>query len=136
MKTRKGVIVMVGKNIKRYRENKKMTQDDLAAKLSMTRQAISNWETEKTQPDLEMLQKISQILEVSIEEIIYGEKRQRTITIINNNIVKNVTKGLSFGSALAIVISYFKWQSIGWAIFHGLLNWIYVIYYVIQYGWS
>ena len=127
---------MVGKNIKRYRENKKMTQDDLAAKLSMTRQAISNWETEKTQPDLEMLQKISQILEVSIEEIIYGEKRQRTITIINNNIVKNVTKGLSFGSALAIVISYFKWQSIGWAIFHGLLNWIYVIYYVIQYGWS
>ena len=136
MKTRKGVIVMVGKNIKRYRENKKMTQDDLAAKLSMTRQAISNWETEKTQPDLEMLQKISQILEVSIEEIIYGEKRQRTITIINNNIVNNVTKGLSFGSALAIVISYFKWQSIGWAIFHGLLNWIYVIYYVIQYGWS
>lgn len=127
---------MVGKNIKRYRENKKMTQDDLAAKLSMTRQAISNWETEKTQPDLEMLQKISQILEVSIEEIIYGEKRQRTITIINNNIVNNVTKGLSFGSALAIVISYFKWQSIGWAIFHGLLNWIYVIYYVIQYGWS
>ena len=127
---------MVGKNIKRYRENKKMTQDDLAAKLSMTRQAISNWETEKTQPDLEMLQKVSQILEVSIEEIIYGEKRQRTITIINNNIVKNVTKGLSFGSALAIVISYFKWQSIGWAIFHGLLNWIYVIYYVIQYGWS
>ena len=124
---------MVGKNIKRYRENKKMTQDDLAAKLGVTRQAISNWETEKTQPDIETLQKISQILEVSIEEMIYEEKRQTTI--INNNIFKNVTKGISFGSALAIVISYFKWQSIGWAIFHGLLNWIYVVYYVIQYGW-
>lgn len=126
---------MVGKNIRKYRETKKMTQDDLAAKIDVTRQAISNWETEKTQPDIETLQKIAQILEVSIEEIIYGEKREAA-TIINNNTVKNVTKGLSFGAALAMVISYFKWQSIGWAILHGLLNWIYVIYYVIRYGWS
>lgn len=126
---------MVGKNIRKYRETKKMTQDDLAAKIDVTRQAISNWETEKTQSDIETLQKIAQILEVSIEEIIYGEKREAA-TIINNNTVKNVTKGLSFGAALAMVISYFKWQSIGWAILHGLLNWIYVIYYVIRYGWS
>ncbi|MFR1518585.1 MAG: helix-turn-helix transcriptional regulator [Clostridia bacterium] len=126
---------MVGKNIKKHRENKKMTQDDLAAKLDVTRQAISNWETEKTQPDIETLQKIAQILEVSIEEIIYGTKRETT-TIINNNTVKNVKKGLSFGAALAMVISYFKWQSIGWAVLHGLLNWIYVVYYVIRYGWS
>ncbi len=35
---------MVGKNIKRFREEKKMTQDELAEKLCVTRQAISNWE--------------------------------------------------------------------------------------------
>jgi len=134
-RTRQEMTIMVGKNIKKHRENKKMTQDDLAAKLDVTRQAISNWETEKTQPDIETLQKIAQILEVSIEEIIYGTKRETT-TIINNNTVKNVKKGLSFGAALAMVISYFKWQSIGWAVLHGLLNWIYVVYYVIRYGWS
>ena len=39
--------------------------------------------------------------------------------------------GLSFGSALAITISWNKHKSILWAILHGLLGWIYVIYYAI-----
>jgi len=29
-----------------------------------------------------------------------------------------------------------NWGSVGWAIFHGLLNWLYVVYYVLRYGWS
>lgn len=126
---------MVGKYIKKFRENKKLTQEDMAERMNVTRQAVSNWETEKTQPDIETLQKIAQILEVSVEELIYGSKREYT-TIVNNQTVKNVTKGLSFGAALAMVISYVSWKSIGWAILHGLLNWIYVIYYIIKYGWS
>lgn len=135
VKHQNGVKLMVGKNIKRFREGKGLTQDDMAARLSVTRQAVSNWETEKAQPDIDTLQKIAQILEVSVEELIYGTKREAT-TIVNNNTVKRVTKGLSFGAALAMVISYVKWQSIGWAILHGLLNWGYVLYYVIRYGWS
>ena len=39
----------------------------------------------------------------------------------------------SFGTCLAIVISYVKWKSIGWAVFHGFLSWVYVIYYAIKY---
>lgn len=55
----------------------------------------------------------------------------------NNSIVKNTVKtGVGFGSVLAIVISYGAWKSIGWAIFHGILGWIYVIYYILKYGWS
>ena len=44
---------------------------------------------------------------------------------------KTVKTGISFGSALAMVISYTTWNSIGWAIFHGLLSWLYVIYFWI-----
>ena len=44
---------------------------------------------------------------------------------------KAVKTGISFGSALAMVISYTTWHSIGWAIFHGLLSWLYVIYFWI-----
>ena len=44
---------------------------------------------------------------------------------------KTVNTGISFGSALAMVISYTTWHSIGWAIFHGLLSWLYVIYFWI-----
>ena len=44
---------------------------------------------------------------------------------------KTVKTGISFGSALAMGISYTTWHSIGWAIFHGLLSWLYVIYFWI-----
>ena len=46
---------------------------------------------------------------------------------------KTVKSGVSFGSALAMVISYTAWESIVWAIIHGLLGWIYVIYYILKY---
>ncbi|MFV0518543.1 MAG: hypothetical protein ACK5MV_14220 [Aminipila sp.] len=62
-----------------------------------------------------------------------GEK----IRMDNNNdykiVSKTVKSGISFGSALAMVISYTTWKSIGWAIIHGLLGWIYVIYFIIKY---
>ena len=51
----------------------------------------------------------------------------------NSVVKKTVKSGISFGTALAIVISYTAWHSIGWAIFHGLLSWLYVIYFVIRY---
>lgn len=46
--------------------------------------------------------------------------------------VTRVTKaGVSFGSALAIAISWSVNQSILWAILHGILGWFYVIYYAL-----
>jgi transcriptional regulator with XRE-family HTH domain len=122
---------MVGKNIKAFREQKNLTQEQLAEQLNVTRQAVSGWENEKTQPDVETLHKIACALECSVEELIYGERRK--FTIVNNVNKKTVTEGLSFGAALAMVISYVEWKSIGWAILHGLLGWVYVIYYAIKY---
>ena len=46
---------------------------------------------------------------------------------------KTVKSGITFSSALAMVISYTTWNSVGWAIFHGLLSWVYVIYFVLLY---
>ena len=46
---------------------------------------------------------------------------------------KTVKSGITFGCALAMVISYTTWKSVGWAIFHGLLSWVYVIYFVLRY---
>lgn len=42
-----------------------------------------------------------------------------------------VRTGISMGSALAMIISWSKSASVLWAIFHGILSWLYVIYYVI-----
>jgi hypothetical protein len=42
-----------------------------------------------------------------------------------------VTTGITFGTALAITISYSANHSVAWAIVHGILSWIYVIYHVL-----
>jgi hypothetical protein len=44
-----------------------------------------------------------------------------------------VKAGVSFGSALAIAISWTANKSLLWAIVHGLLSWLYVIYYALRY---
>ncbi|MCI9578970.1 MAG: hypothetical protein HFF98_09000 [Oscillibacter sp.] len=45
----------------------------------------------------------------------------------------SVKTGITFGSALAMVISYTNWHSVGWAVIHGLMSWVYVVYYVLRY---
>ena len=44
---------------------------------------------------------------------------------------EGVKSGISFGSALAITISWSNWHSIIWAMIHGVLSWLYVIYFAL-----
>lgn len=68
----------IGKNIRQLRNKRKMTQDDLAERLFVTRQTVSNYETGKSRPDVDMLVKIAQVLETEIQTVIYGpEPKQR-----------------------------------------------------------
>ncbi len=48
-------------------------------------------------------------------------------------ISSSVKTGITFGSCLAMIISYTAWKSIFWAILHGIFSWVYVIYYIIKY---
>lgn len=69
----------VAKNIKRLRNAKGLSQEQLAAELHISRQAVSHWENDRTQPDIDMLEKLSEVFDAPIEEIIYGERRQTTL---------------------------------------------------------
>jgi len=62
----------IGKHIKEKRIELNMTQDELAEKLFVTRQTISNYEIGKRQPTIETLQAFSKVFECSLEELIYG----------------------------------------------------------------
>lgn len=64
----------VSTNIKALRKERNLTQDQLAEKLNVTRQAVSNWENGKTQPDVDTLVKLAQVLEISVENLIYGDQ--------------------------------------------------------------
>ena len=66
----------IAKNIRKIRKQKNITQDALAEQLHVTRQAVSNWETGKNQPDLDMLESLSRTLGVELTELIYGTRGQ------------------------------------------------------------
>ena len=62
----------IGKNIRKYRTARSVTQHQLAEKLNVTRQAISNWETGKTQPGIDTLTALAAVFEISVEALLYG----------------------------------------------------------------
>ena len=62
----------VGRHIRQLRMAKKLTQEELAEKLHVTRQAVSAWERGQTQPDLDTLERIAQALDTEVTALIYG----------------------------------------------------------------
>ena len=63
---------VTGAVIKRLREEKNMTQQQLADKLSVSAKKISKWETAKGYPDITLLESIANALSVSVTELISG----------------------------------------------------------------
>lgn len=61
--------------LKEIRIEKGLTQEDVATKIGLTRQAISSYESGKRQPGIDILMKLAEIYEVSIDTILYGNKK-------------------------------------------------------------
>ena len=61
-------------NLKQIRIEKGLTQEEVAEKIGLTRQAISGYESGKRQPSIDMLTKLAEVYEISIESIFYGQK--------------------------------------------------------------
>jgi len=68
--------VQVGLNISKYRKEKKMSQDELAEKLFVTRQALSKWENGTSIPSIDTLLEIGKIFEISFEELLCLDKKE------------------------------------------------------------
>ena len=64
---------MIGNKLKELRTEKNWTQEDLAKKLDVTRQAISLWEKDERDPDLKTLIKIAKIFEITTDELLNVE---------------------------------------------------------------
>lgn len=56
--------------LKNLREKNKLTQEEMAQKVNVTRQAVSRWETGETQPNPEMLKVLSKEFDVSINTLL------------------------------------------------------------------
>ena len=63
-----------GKKIKKLRTDNRLTQDELAEKIYVTRTAISKWESDRGFPNIESLKTISKYFSVSLDELLSGEE--------------------------------------------------------------
>ena len=66
----------IGTIIRRHRIEKGLTQEELGSKVFVSKQAVSKWETGRTLPDLEMIRKLCDILEINKDEILGGSIEQ------------------------------------------------------------
>ena len=65
----------IGKKLKSVRIQKGFTQEAVAEKIQVSRQTISNWENEKSYPDIMSVVNLSNLYEISLDELLKGDKR-------------------------------------------------------------
>ena len=125
----------IGKFIARMRKEKNMTQEDLARILGVTNKTISRWENGNYMPDLSLLKPLSEVLDISLNELLSGEKdisvqkaneNISNITNYSNLVINKVLKNIYitlmfFGlfliiSALLVTSPESSWGSIYTAI--------------------
>ena len=69
----------LGKRIANLRKSKKWTQDDLAKILFVTDKTVSSWESNRTEPSLEIIIKLSELFDCSASYLIYGNTEKNNI---------------------------------------------------------
>lgn len=77
---------ITGATIKRLREEKELTQTQLAEKIGVSGKAVSKWETAKGLPDITLIEPLSKALGVSVMELMSGD------TVINKNVSSNILR--------------------------------------------
>ena len=65
---------MLQENIKAFRKDRGLTQEELAIRVNVVRQTVSKWEKGLAVPDADMLQKIAEVLEVSVSQLLGREE--------------------------------------------------------------
>jgi DNA-binding XRE family transcriptional regulator/desulfoferrodoxin (superoxide reductase-like protein) len=78
---------VTGAVIRKLRENKKMTQENLASKIHVSSKAVSKWETGQGFPDISLLEPLAKALDISVIELLNGEE------IRNRNRSSNMLRG-------------------------------------------
>jgi len=66
---------MLQENIKNFRKERGLTQEELAIRVNVVRQTVSKWEKGQSVPDADLLQKIVEVLEVSVSQLL-GQERE------------------------------------------------------------
>ena len=98
-----------GEQIKSIRQKEKLTQEQFAMKLNVSRQAVSNWENNKNLPDIGMLILMSDVFQISLDYLIKGENEMNNMTekvIKDGSETCSIASSASFASSCLLFLSF------------------------------
>ena len=79
-----------GQRLTKLRKEKELTQNDIADKVGVTAQAVSKWENDLASPDIDVLMKLADIFDISLDELLGKEKQ--TISLVEKPTKKEIDK--------------------------------------------
>lgn len=99
----------IARNLKCLRRQRGLTQEELAARLHVTRQAVSNWERNRNLPELEILLSAAELLGVGVDELLYGPRPAEGAAAPANRRRRTVTAGALWAVWAALWLAYQLW---------------------------
>ena len=125
----------LGKQIKKHRQEAHLSQDELANRIYVSRQTISNWENDKSYPDVNSLVLLSEIFQISLDKLIKGD-----IEVMKDVIQKEeIEKMNRYGKAYTIMliatavsaVPLFMWLGV-WAFIPWGIIWAISMYFAFK----
>ena len=125
----------LGKQIKKYRQEVQLSQEELADRVYVSRQTISNWENDKSYPDVNSLVLLSEIFQISLDNLIKGDIEVMKDVIQKEEIVKMNRYGKIYTIMLIVTaisaVPLFMWLGV-WAFVPWGIIWALSMYFAVQ----
>lgn len=122
----------LGKQIKMYRLENKLSQEELADRIYVSRQTISNWENDKSYPDINSLVLLSEVFKVSLDKLIKGDVDVMKDVIQKEEVDKMNHYGKIYTIMLIVtvvsVVPLFMWLGF-WAFIPWGIIWVLSMYF-------
>lgn len=118
----------LGTHIKQYRKELGISQDELAERIFVSRQSISNWENNKTYPDIHTLLLLSDVFSISLDELIKGDVEEMKQEIVEqeragfqrDSVLFAISLAATVLAAVPLFLFVDTWGIIIWAFILGI----------------
>ena len=125
----------LGKQIKKHRQEVQLSQEELAERVYVSRQTISNWENDKSYPDVNSLVLLSETFQISLDNLIKGDIEVMKDVIQKEEIVKMNRYGKIYTIMLIVTaisaVPLFMWLGV-WAFIPWGIIWALSMYFAVQ----
>lgn len=132
--------MLFGDKLKREREKRGWSQDDLAEKIYVSRQSVSKWETNKNYPSIEVIINLSDLFNMTIDELLRSDDGLKEKVIQDSKQQLGWQSSILIGLGILIgivIVSLIKHQGVNWISISkatGVAALLFLFYFLIRQG--